>query len=178
MFSRSKPRQLDTEDELYDLALRALMRRAHSVSEMKKLLARRASNDLLVQLVMARLKEGGKLDDARYAAQFARQRTAIRKQGKYRIARDLRARGVPDQHIASALEANAAESDEATLVRQRIDRKLRLTRGPKSGEMIDDRRIASLYRSLLAAGFSSDVIRRELRRLTHAEVPDSAPSDD
>ena len=40
-----KPRQLDTESELYDVAVRALMRRAHSVHEMKKLLARRADND-------------------------------------------------------------------------------------------------------------------------------------
>jgi regulatory protein len=173
MFSRSKSRQLDTEDELYDLALRALMRRAHSVHEMKKLLSRRTDNDLLVQLVMARLKESGKLDDARYAAQFARQRTQGRKQGKYRIARDLRARGVPDRHIEAALEASAAETDEAALVRQRIERKLKLLRGE-----MDDRKVASLYRSLLRAGFSSGVIRRELHRLTREDIPEAESSTD
>jgi SOS response regulatory protein OraA/RecX len=51
-----KPRQLETESELYDAALRALLRRAHSVHEMKKKLERRSDNKLLVQLVMARLK--------------------------------------------------------------------------------------------------------------------------
>src|SRR6266849_93065 len=90
-----KPRQLETETELYDAALRALLRRAHSVHEMKKKLERRSDNKLLVQLVMARLKENGLIDDARYAKQFARQRTETRKQGKFRVARDLRARGVP-----------------------------------------------------------------------------------
>ena len=94
-----KPRQLETEEEMYEVAVRALMRRAHSVHEMKKKLERRSENKLLVQVVMARLKENGQIDDAKYAKQFARQRTEGRKQGKFRVARDLRARGVPDRHI-------------------------------------------------------------------------------
>jgi regulatory protein len=162
-----KPRKLDTEAELYDVAVRALMRRAHSVHEMKQKLERRSDNKLLVQVVMARLKENGQIDDARYAKQFARQRTESRKQGKYRITRDLRARGVPDRHIDTALEEAARETDEGATVRQRIKRKLKFLRGE-----IDDRKIASLYRSLLRAGFSADIIRRELRTMTKEEVPD------
>jgi len=167
----SKPRRLDTESELYDVALRALMRRPHSVNEMQKLLKRRASSDLLAQVVLARLKENGSLNDDRYAKQFTRQRTEIRRQGKFRIARDLRARGVPDTHIQSAIEESADEAAERAAIRHRIDRKLKLTRGPKPGEMISDKKIASLYRSLLAAGFPSDAIRRELKSITHEELP-------
>jgi regulatory protein len=170
MFGR--PRKLDTEAELYDVALRALMRRAHSIHEMKQKLERRSDNKLLVQVVMARLKENGQIDDARYAKQFARQRTEIRHQGKFRVARDLRARGVPDRHIEPALEAASAGTDEAAIVRQRIVRKLKFLRGPRTGEKIDDRKIASLYRSLLRAGFSADIIRRELRNITREDVPD------
>jgi regulatory protein len=151
-----KPRKLDTESELYEVALRALMRRAHSVSEMKKLLARRASSNLLAQVVMARLKETGQLDDARFARQFVRQHMEIRRQGKFRIARDLRARGVPDTHIEAALEEIADQNDECAIVRKRIVSKLKMFRGE-----IDDRKMASMYRSLLRAGFSSDVIRRD-----------------
>jgi regulatory protein len=168
----SKPRQLDTESELYDAALRALTRRAHSVHEMKKVLERRSDNELLVQVVMARLKENGQLDDARYAKQFARQRTQGRKQGKYRIARELRARGVPDRHIQSALEDSTDEAAERATIRQRIQRKLKLTRGSKAGAKIDDRKIASLYRSLLRAGFPSDAIRRELKSVTTEDLPE------
>jgi regulatory protein len=163
-----KPRKLDTEAELYDVALRALMRRAHSVHEMKQKLERRSDNKLLVQVVMARLKENGQIDDARYAKQFARQRTESRKQGRYRITRDLRARGVPERHIEPAIETSSAETDETALIRQRIERKLKFLRGE-----IDDRKIASLYRSLLRAGFSADIIRRELRRLAHEDIPDA-----
>jgi len=166
MFGR--PRQLETEAELYDVAVRALMQRAHSVHEMKTKLERRSDNKLLVQLVMARLKENGMIDDARYAKQFARQRTESRKQGKFRVARDLRARGIPDRHIDSALEEVAQNTDEAAMVRQRIVRKLRSFRGE-----LDERKMASIYRSLLRAGFSADVIRHELRPLTRKDVPNT-----
>src|SRR5438876_8445369 len=165
MFSR--PRQLQTEAELYDVAVRALMRRAHSIHEMQQQLERRTDNKLLVEVVMARLKENGLMDDARYAKQFARQHTESRKQGKYRVARDLRARGIPDRHISSALDEVAQTSDEAAVVRQRIERKLRSYRGE-----IDEKKMASMYGSLLRAGFSADVVRRELKALTREELPE------
>lgn len=173
MFSR--PRKLETEQDLYDYALRILMRRAHSIHEMKTKLLRRADSELLAQVVLARLKESGQLDDSRYAQQFTRQRAEVRKQGQFRIARDLRARGVPDRHINDAIAKSAESRDEATVVRQRIERKLRSYKGEMS-----DKKFASLYRSLLVAGFPSDVIRRELKALTRREIPsgDGDPAED
>ena len=168
-----KPRQLETEEEIYEVAVRALMRRAHSVHEMKQKLERRSDNKLLVQVVMARLKENGMIDDARYAKQFARQRTEIRHQGKYRVARELRARGVPDHHVEAAVAEASANSDEAAMVRQRIDRKLKFLRGE-----FDDKKIASVYRTLLRAGFSSDTIRRELKRATSEDLPEIESPDE
>jgi hypothetical protein len=32
--------------------------------------------------------------------------------------------------------------------------------------------LASLYRSLIGAGFPSDLIRKELHRVTHEEIPE------
>jgi regulatory protein len=169
----SKPRKLDTESELYDVALRALMRRPQSVNEMTKLLQRRASSDLLAQVVIARLKENGMIDDSRYAKQFTRQRTEIRRQGKFRIARDLRARGVPDVHIQSAIEGASDEAAERATIRQHIERKLKLTLSKTGSRQIDDKKIASLYRSLLRAGFPSDAIRLELRSMTQEDLPEA-----
>jgi regulatory protein len=168
-----KPRQLGTEAQLYDAAIKALMRRAHSVHEMKKALARRCEDEKLVKRVVERLKREKLLDDARYAKQFTRHRTESRKQGEFRIARDLRARGVPDRHIEVALKNASEETDPATVIRQRTERKLRAFRGE-----IDERKMASLYRSLLAAGFPSDLIRRELHRITHEEVLEVEPPDE
>jgi regulatory protein len=162
-----KPRQLESETELYEAAVRALMRRAYSVYEMKQLLGRRTEDDNLLRTVMDRLKRAKMIDDERFAKQFARQRTEIRRQGKFRIARDLRARGVPDRHIEAALAESAKETDESAVVRQRLERKLRSFRGE-----INENKIASMYRSLLRAGFSADVVRRELKSLTREEVPE------
>ena len=166
----AKPRKLETEPELHEAAMRMLMRRAYSISEMKKALARRCDDPRLIRSVLHRLKEAKHIDDARYAKQFTRSRTESRKQGSYRIARDLRARGVPDQHIDAALKDAAADSDPATLVRHRIARKMKLLRGE-----LDERKLASLYRSLLAAGFPSELIRKELYTLTHREIPECEP---
>jgi regulatory protein len=178
-----KPRTIDSEPALYDAAIKILMRRAHSVSEMKKALIRRTADEDLIQKVIARLKQNGLIDDARYAKQFARQRTEIRHQGKYRVARELRARGVPDHHIESAVAEASANTDESAQVRQRIDRKLKSLRAPTTNnpgrnKSIDDRKIASLYRSLLRAGFSSETIRRELKRATTEDLPDPDSPDD
>ncbi len=169
-----KPRQVESETELYEAAVRALMRRAYSVYEMKQLLGRRTEDDNLLRTVVDRLKRAKMIDDERFAKQFARQRTEIRRQGKFRIARDLRARGIPDRHIEAALVESARETDESAIVRQRLERKLRSFRGE-----ITENKIASMYRSLLRAGFSADVIRRELKAVTREEVPEpeAAPED-
>jgi SOS response regulatory protein OraA/RecX len=66
------------------------------------------------------------------------------------------------------LEESAAQTDPAVVVRQRIERKLKSYRGE-----IDDKKTASIYRSLLRAGFPSDLIRRELKALTREEVPEA-----
>src|SRR5580658_244473 len=167
MSFRSSPRKFSTEQDLYAASLRALMRRAHSIHEMKEYLERRAEDKDLVPVVVARLREQTYLDDARYALDYARQHAQLRGQGRFRIARELRARGVPDRYIDAALETVFAETDESTLVRVRVKRRLSHLRGP-----LDQRKIASLYRSLLSAGFSSDVIRAELRGVTKGDLPD------
>jgi regulatory protein len=135
---------------------------------MKQLLGRRTDDDKLLGTVMDRLKRAKMIDDERFAKQFARQRTEIRRQGKFRIARDLRARGVPDRHIDAALAESAKETDESAVVRQRLERKLRSFRGE-----ITENKIASMYRSLLRAGFSANVVRRELKTITREEVPET-----
>lgn len=165
-----KPRQVESETELYDAAVRALMRRAYSVYEMKQMLGRRTEDDDLLKTVMDRLKRSKMIDDGRFAKQFARQRTEIRRQGKFRIARDLRARGVPERHIEAALAESAKETDESAVVRQRLERKLRSFRGD-----INENKIASMYRSLLRAGFSADVVRKELKSLTRQEIQETEP---
>jgi len=167
----SSPRKLSSETDLYTVAINSLARRAYSVFEMRTYLERRAEDKDVVKSVLNRLKHLDYLDDARYARQFVRLHTELRKQGAFRIARDLRARGVPNLHIEAALAERSSESSEGALVRERLQRRMKSLRGP-----LDERRVASLYRSLLRAGFSADTIRRELSALSKKpmeELPES-----
>jgi len=171
MRSRATPRKLSTEHQLYLSAQRALMRRAYSIHDMRAYLERRAETKDIIPAVISRLRELHYLDDARYALDFTRSRVQSHR-GRYRIARELRGRGVPDEHIETALTAVFAETDEASLVRARLKRRLAHIRG-----QLDQRKIASLHRSLLTAGFSSDVIRTELRAVTRGDLPDLPEAD-
>jgi regulatory protein len=102
------------------------MRRAHSIHEMKQHLERRAENKDLVPAIIARLRELNYLDDAKYALNYAAQHVKIRRQGRFRIARELRARGVPDRYIDDAIRQVFAETDEPALVRARLKRRMAL----------------------------------------------------
>ncbi|HEX2715894.1 MAG TPA: regulatory protein RecX [Candidatus Acidoferrales bacterium] len=157
------------DTELYATALARLARRAHSVYEMRQALERRSNDRAAVRRVLERLKQEKLLDDARYARQFARFRSESRRQGPFRIARDLRVRGVPDRDIQPALEELASGTDESRIVRLRIERQLSALRAP-----LNERKVASLYRNLLRAGFSADVIHTELRELTRGRISDIA----
>ncbi|MGH9680371.1 MAG: regulatory protein RecX [Candidatus Acidiferrales bacterium] len=172
---RTSPRKTLGESDLYTAAVNALARRAHSVHEMRKYLESRAENKSAVDSILARLKDHKYLDDERYARQFTRMRSEVRKQGAFRIARELRARGVPDRHIEAALAERRGQSDEGAAVRARLARRLKTLRGP-----LDERKKASLYRSLLRAGFSSDTIRRELRSAANVTVDEftDPPADE
>jgi regulatory protein len=167
---RSQPRKLDSEAELYAAALRALMRRAHSIFELRTYLERRAEAPIAVRRVLERLKHEKLIDDARYAFDFARARASGRRQGGRRIAMELRKRGVPDRHIDAAVAQVFADLDEAAIVRKVIERRTRSARGP-----LDERKTASLYRTLLRAGFDPSVIRRELRAIPLPEAVEDLP---
>src|SRR5580704_32306 len=99
MYSRSAPRKLADDADLYAAALRALMRRAYSVREMQQYLGRRAEDETGVTVVIMKLQQMNYLDDAKYARDYARMHAQSRRQGRFRISRELRARGVADADI-------------------------------------------------------------------------------
>jgi regulatory protein len=168
---RSDPRKLSSQTGLYTAALRALMHRAHSTFELRIYLERRALDAAAVRCVLARLKQEKLIDDGRYALDFARARATVRRQGGRRIALELRKRGVPGRHIEAAIAEVFADLDEAAMVRKAIERRTRAARGP-----FDARKMASLFRMLLRAGFDPGVIRRELHSARLPEAAEDLPA--
>ena len=142
---------------------------------MRIYLERRSTVEDAVPRILERLKQARFLDDKRSASQFVRMRTEIRRQGRFRIARDLRARGIADPDIDAAFEEQTGHTDEGAMVRAHILRLLKTLRVP-----LDERRVASLYRGLLRSGFSSETVRREIKdvaRISMDEVPDDPSGD-
>jgi regulatory protein len=156
-----KQKPVPDETALYEIAVRALARRARSTGEMRQLLGRRKAAKEDIESVIARLREHGYLDDARFARAFVSGRIENEKQGVRRVERDLAARRVHPEVIRNAVHAGYEDVDERELLRDYLRRKIRLSKPPEKPSAI-----ASLYRRLLRAGFSSGAVVRELQGLT------------
>jgi regulatory protein len=160
-FSRPK-RIISEERELYEYAVGALARRMRSVAELKRLMRQRVEADteygqMLLEVVIAKLKEQGYLNDARYAAAYTSYRRDNEKFGRQRVISDLKARGVHGSVIEKAVESFYDEVSEEQQARAYLRRK-RIEK-PK-----DQKQAARAFRTLLRAGFSSRTIFSILKK--------------
>jgi regulatory protein len=167
---RAENKPIPDEKALYEIAVRALARRARSINELRALLDRRKASKSDIDLVVARLREHGYLDDARFARTFVASRIENERQGSRRVQRDLAARRVHPELIQQAVRSGYEDVDERALLRDYLRRKLRLTKPPTKPSAV-----ASLYRRLLRAGFASATIGKELQGLLQ-QIPRRAVS--
>ncbi len=117
-------RRLDPEAALQharDVAWRSLNQRDRTEAELRGKLADKRVEPHLIELVLAELREGGYVDDARYAQRFAEDRRRLDAWGSDRIERRLRTLGVDPEHIAAALagQDGAEELDAAVALLER-----------------------------------------------------------
>lgn len=148
-FQRPK-RTYDDENSLYDYAVRALGRHMRSVAELKRLMRARVPEgeigELLINMVVLRLKDQKYLNDSNYAAAYATFRRDNEKFGRRRVVTDLKVKGVHADVIEKAVSEAYSAVDEPALARAFLKRK-RLKR-PES-----NRDAARVFRALLRAGF-------------------------
>ncbi len=159
-----KPKPL-SEDGLYQYALKALAARARSTGELRRMLERRAARKADAAQVLGRLKESGYLNDQKFAQSYAAWRLENQRLGRFRVERDLRARLVAPRLAERAVEETYRNVDEGRLLREHLARRLRHSGPPK-----DRRALASLYRHLLGAGFSTGTIVAEVRKLSKGDT--------
>jgi len=159
--TRNKPKPLDREG-LMAYAARILSARAQTISELRDKLKRRAAQAGDADEVLARLKQMGYLNDQRFAEGFASWRRDHEGLGKARVMRDLMARRVAPAVAKSATEAAFRETDEIALIERFLARKYR---GKDLGALLrEEKHLASAYRKLRLAGFSSGNAIRVLKR--------------
>ncbi len=157
---RRSPRKL-ASTELFEYAVKCLGVRAYSTGDLRAKLRPRAAEQPDVEAAIARLKDIGYLDDQRFAENFAQARVDNDGFGRIRLLGDLRARRVPGNIAERAVEQALDGRSEAQLIDAWIERH---ARSLAAGERIeDDRKLASAYRRLRRAGFTSGAILTALK---------------
>ena len=144
----------------YLRALRRLARRDHSEEEIRRALEGEGHEDGEVEETVARLRRERALDDAAFAARFARSRMAHSGLGRNRIRRDLRARGVAVRLVERGLLEASREVSEPAL----LDR---VARRYWSAHTADEprKRLRKLWGFLLRRGFPAGLVHERLRGL-------------
>ena len=139
-----------------------------SVGEIRTALLARALEASDVEPVLARLKDYGYLNDARFAESFASARLENEGLGKSRVLRDLRQRRVAPDLAQRTVSKMYSDQDEPALIEQYLRRKYRLA--DREGLFQSDKELARAYGRLLRAGFSPGNSVRVLKRF--AATPD------
>jgi regulatory protein len=135
-------------------------------AELRRLMKARVEpgepGEAVVEVVLARLKDHGYLNDAVFAETYARLRHENEKLGQRNVRQKLQQKGVSAQIVSDTLEARYGGTDEEALARQHLERKR--IRKPEN-----EKETARVMRRLVAAGFSTGVIYKILRQW---DVPD------
>jgi regulatory protein len=177
--AKRPPQPLDSE-KLLNVALRALGARAHSSGELREKLRRRAQNQEDVDVVLAKLKESGYLNDRKFAEAYAAARLQDQGLGKMRVLRDLRQRRVAPKLAEQVTEQTYQQTNEIDLIEDFLRRKYR---GKQLAAFLsEEKNLAAAFRRLRYAGFSAGQSIRVLKRFAAqpevAEVLDALESEE
>jgi regulatory protein len=149
-------------DHLLEYAQRALAMRALSIGELKQKLRARAQVETDIDSVLSVLKQAGALNDRKFADSFAVARKSNQGFGQHRVLRDLMIKKVPSTVAKEAVREAYEGADEADLIAQFLERKYR---GKDLKVFLEEEKnLASAYRRLRTAGFSSTVSIKVLKR--------------
>jgi len=155
-----RPKEIDDENALYDYAVRSLGRRMRTVAELKRLMRQRVPKDergnLLVEMVILRLKEQKYLNDTNYAAAYSTFRRDNEKFGRRRVITDLKVKGVHQDVIEKVVDEAYAAVNEEELARAYLKRK-------RLKKPTNDKEAARTFRGLMRAGFGVGVAIKVLK---------------
>ena len=149
------------EEMLYQYAVGALGRKMRTVAELKRLMRDKVRHQeevgqLLVEVVIAKLKDQKYLNDTNYAESYSRFRRENEKFGRMRVVQDLKAKGVHGDIIEKSVGAAYQDVNEEQLARAYLQRK-------RIGKPATQHAAAKVFRNLTRAGFTSRVIFRILK---------------
>ncbi len=139
--------------------LALLAGRELSEAQVRERLMRRGFDAEAVEPAIARLRDEGAIDDRRVAASCARTQARIKGRGPARILHHIQALGISRDLAEQAVREAVGPDEEATLLEQALDRRLRgATRPP------DAAALRRLYAHLVRQGFAPGAVLALLKR--------------
>ncbi len=154
-------KKLDRE-KLWSYALRSMGQRAQTISEIRAKLRVRAVDPADVEETLGKLKEYGMVDDRRFAETFAQAKLENQGFGQGRALRDLQQRRVARALAEQTVQKLYADKDELQLLEAYVRRKYRSA--SRESLFQEEKDMASAFRRLRMAGFSSGNVVRVLKR--------------
>ena len=113
----------DLEEQSYQQALRLISRRPRSEAELRNRFHRKKVQTEIQDMVIARLREQGFVDDNAFARSWVENRLTFRPRSAWAIKQELRKKGVSNDAIRAALE-NFDDDEAAYQAALKVARKM------------------------------------------------------
>ena len=149
----------DDAERAYVAGLTLLARRELAEMQLRARLSRRKFDQEDIDDAVARLRHDGALDDRRTALACARTEVRLRHHGRARVLRQLEALGIARDVAREAVAEVFTELDEADLLEQALDRRLR-----RGLALTDPLVVRRMHRYLVGQGFDASAVIGLLRR--------------
>jgi len=160
---RLTPEQLRART--FERAAKLLAAKSRSVAELRERLLERCSDKAVVEIVIARLREYGYLDDERYAVSYASSKVRQSPLGRRRLEQSLAMKKVERSVAEEALDQVYAETPEEELIDRAIEKRVRLRGRPKTRA-----EAKSLFDYLLRQGFPFELVGDKVRAASRADL--------
>jgi regulatory protein len=149
----------DAADRAYVTGLTLLARRELAERQLRARLIKRKFDPADIDIAVARLRRERALDDRRTAIACARTEVRLRHHGRARVLRQIEALGIARDVARQAVAEVFTEFDEAELLEQALDRRLR-----RGDDLHDPAIVRRVHRYLVGQGFDPSAITGLLRR--------------
>ncbi|HVQ36664.1 MAG TPA: RecX family transcriptional regulator [Pyrinomonadaceae bacterium] len=164
--ARLTPEQLRART--FQRAGKLLAAKARSIAELRERLLERCSDQAVVEIVIARLRDYGYLDDERYAVSYASSKVRQSPVGRRRLEQSLAMKKVDRAVANEALDQVYAETPEEDLLDLAIAKRVRLRGWPKTRA-----EAKSLFDHLLRQGFPFELVGDKVRAATRANLDET-----
>jgi regulatory protein len=148
----------DAAAQAYLSGLKMLARRELSEAQIRTRLARRKFDEEAIDDAIGRLLNERALDDRRVALACARTEARVRQRGRARVVRQIETLGIARDIAAAAVAEVFGELDEAALLEQAIDKRLR-----RRVALDDPADVHRLQRYLIGQGFSPSTVNAAMK---------------